>query len=108
MDGYIAPGEMISNTGWLRAAAMNSAKGASGGTEKVCRRTKPTQRRCEPRAQHLCEHGSGDVWRQFDNRNGAAAATAGEHALAGRAQIANPVGALLAVGGDQKAAGRRA
>jgi hypothetical protein len=39
--GYTARAGTISKTGWLRAAAMKSARGASGGTEKVRRRTNP-------------------------------------------------------------------
>src|SRR2546427_5818616 len=38
---YAVQAGAISKTGWLRAAAIKSARGASAGTEKVRRRTNP-------------------------------------------------------------------
>src|SRR5215218_1119682 len=100
--------------GCLGARAKLKDRMASGLVDEViqggvwCRiqgasKDQSAHRRRQARPQHFLEHGPGCLWGQLHGGNRLPATAAGKDAFARCAEIAHPVGAGSAVGGDQPA-----
>jgi hypothetical protein len=96
--------ETSRKTGWLRAALMKSSKGASGDSGKVRRRTNPPTGDARRGPKTSWSTVPGDIRGQLHNLDHPTTPAVRQHALACRAEVAHPIGALLAVGRDQETA----